>query len=130
VGMRPFFVSAVLLLFLFLGIVIGIEYAESGIRQVQGKDDAPSVAVEVDGEPVDISLLGKTVSGQPWASATEETSAASVAQNSAESQASVNANEIGTGNVYAEMGALIGSWIQQGARGLVELVLGWLDGLM
>lgn len=129
--MRTFFVSSILLFFLFLGIFIGIQYAEYGIREVQGKDVPPqdnAVAVEADGEPVDLSLLGKTFSRRQWTEMSEE---AGMAQGSAETQVSAGTEETeASGNVYADIGAVIGSWVQQGVRGLAELVLGWLDGLL
>lgn len=126
--MRTFFVSSILLLFLFLGIFIGIQYAEYGIREVQGKDGPPqaaAVAVNADGEPVDVSLLGKTFSGRQWAEMSEQTG---TAQGLGEAQGSVQSTgQIDSGNVYADIGTVLGSWVQQGVRGLVEWVLGWLD---
>jgi len=115
--MRTFFVSFVLLFFLFLGIFIGIQYAEEGIREVQGKDVSPSnPAVAADGEPVDLSLLGKTFENQGSAYGLGDTRDSATFE-----------EERLSNNVYADIGAAIGAWVQQGVRGLTEWVLGWLD---
>lgn len=124
--MRTFLVSAVLLFFLFLGIFIGIQYAESGIREVQGTDvplQDEAVAAQGEGEPVDLSLLGKTFSQQGGEMAGTE----SAGEN--ESAAEIG-DALTSGNIYADLGTLIGTWIQEGVRGLADLVLGLLDGLM
>lgn len=126
--MRTFFVSAVLLFFLFLGIFIGIQYAESGIRQVLGDDGPPqdeAVAAQAEAEPVDLSLLGKTFSRGD-----ELLEGAGMEGLSGSEGITGMDEQLGTGNIYADVGAVIGSWIQQGVRGLAELVLGWLDGLL
>ncbi len=119
--MRTFFVSAILLFFLFFGIFIGIQYAEYGIRVVQGKDEPPkgmAVAVNADGELVELSMLGKTFTREEYTTI------------QGEAQSSENLDEAASRNVYAELGRILGTWVEQGARGLAEMVLGWLDGLM
>ncbi|OUM89324.1 MAG: hypothetical protein BAA01_03640 [Bacillus thermozeamaize] len=120
--MRTFLVSFFLLFLLFLGIFIGIQYAEYGIHDVEGRDEPPkgaAVAVNAEGEVVELSLLGKTFTREEFAAI----------RGDAQNTESLD-EEAASGNMYEELGRILGTWVEQGARGLAEMLLGWLDGLM
>lgn len=126
--MRTFLFSSFLLFLLFLGIFIGIQYAEYGIRDaeihdaVERGEEPPkgaAVAVNADGEIVELSMLGKTFTREEFAAIQED------ARNTGDL-----GEEAASRNMYAELGRILGTWVEQGVRGLAEMLLGWLDGLM
>lgn len=129
--MRVFLVTLAMVLLLFLGIFIGVNWADEAIQEVQGHKSSPEglqLIRQPDGSWASVTLLGKTITREQFQKLQNT-------PQDAEEAVPVGApvqkeDQEAERNRFAELGSALSRLVESLTRGVMELLMTWIDSLV